>query len=509
MMMKKIKKIICSVLMFWGCFFFTPIQAEEPIAIYTVEDLLEVSLNSTGSYILMGDLDLSDVEWKPWNLEGTFNGNGHSILNVNITSTTEETELTYDGNMLSYDTVFSGFFGIVKNATIQNLNLVNETIDVSGTSSMYVGGITGFMENSTIQNCSVSARLKMTVDCPNFGIAGAVGFGYGNINGVNADVELICIDTNVDQKDEQFLGGIFGNGYANIDNCTVNLRGYDSDHGYVHDGGLAAMWQVYPAGNTYTGSITNNTINGSITFFEDNIDRRAYCEQLVGEVMDWTFTNENNGGEFTPDERFDYSVNLLPEMCENPSYTDTIVAPTHDAFGYTEHVCSTCGYAFKDSYTVKEHTVADWTILEAPTTMASGVKYGTCTDCGTEVYEAIPVLTVNSISISSEAFRIQKGESTQLIVQADTGEELYGSWTSSDESIAIVNKEGKVTGISDGNAEITFTLAGSDLTASSTVSVGTNLGMIVLVLALVLFILFCLLLFVKGRSKKKKRKKHR
>ncbi|MBR1752743.1 MAG: leucine-rich repeat domain-containing protein, partial [Ruminococcus sp.] len=35
------------------------------------------------------------------------------------------------------------------------------------------------------------------------------------------------------------------------------------------------------------------------------------------------------------------------------TYTTTIVAPTYDAQGYTEHTCSVCGDSYKDNYTAK------------------------------------------------------------------------------------------------------------------------------------------------------------
>lgn len=38
------------------------------------------------------------------------------------------------------------------------------------------------------------------------------------------------------------------------------------------------------------------------------------------------------------------------------SFEETVVAPTDDAQGYTEHVCA-CGYTFKDNYTDKEYAV--------------------------------------------------------------------------------------------------------------------------------------------------------
>ena len=37
------------------------------------------------------------------------------------------------------------------------------------------------------------------------------------------------------------------------------------------------------------GDIAGNTINGKITFFEDNTDRRAYCKAVAGRKNELLF----------------------------------------------------------------------------------------------------------------------------------------------------------------------------------------------------------------------------
>ena len=49
------------------------------------------------------------------------------------------------------------------------------------------------------------------------------------------------------------------------------------------------MFALYPAGTQYTSYIINNHIEGVISFFEDNEDRRAYCAENVGEVLNWSY----------------------------------------------------------------------------------------------------------------------------------------------------------------------------------------------------------------------------
>ena len=48
------------------------VKAEEITEIYTPEDLCGVADNPSGSYILMNDIDMTDVVWKPVDFTGSF-----------------------------------------------------------------------------------------------------------------------------------------------------------------------------------------------------------------------------------------------------------------------------------------------------------------------------------------------------------------------------------------------------------------------------------------------------
>ena len=56
------------------------------IGIYTVDDLINSGNNEYGKYILMADLDLSEIEdWESISNRGEFNGNYHVISNLKST----------------------------------------------------------------------------------------------------------------------------------------------------------------------------------------------------------------------------------------------------------------------------------------------------------------------------------------------------------------------------------------------------------------------------------------
>ena len=86
-------------------------KAEEIIEIHTYEELLQMAEHPEGSYVLAQDIACGEKEWIPIDFSGTFDGNGHAILNLRTTLCGKTTRTTYDGNMKEYDTSFAGRFG--------------------------------------------------------------------------------------------------------------------------------------------------------------------------------------------------------------------------------------------------------------------------------------------------------------------------------------------------------------------------------------------------------------
>lgn len=347
------------------------------IQVSTPQDMQAMAKNPSGTYVLTADIDMSGVSWTPFTFKGVLNGNGYAILNLNVISTGTDTALTYDGNMKQYDTSFAGLFSVLSGAEVSNLKLINEQVDITTDKDCFVGSIAGFMEDSTITDCTIQAGLNITADAKMFGVGGIVGFGNGTITNTTAAVTMVCIDSNVEYKEEQFMGGAYGAGYVNVDNCVINIDGYVSDHGYVHNGGLTGMFEVYTPGVSAADMyLTNNVIDGKITFFEDNADRRAYCSAIAGETMSWGYDYTGNTDSFIRDEVYDYSVNLKPDMCTAPSYKETVTEPSEDSFGYTTYECVSCGYTYTDKYT----------IYKSPEETAAGEQEQSAQESATEIY---------------------------------------------------------------------------------------------------------------------------
>ncbi|MGN1187316.1 MAG: hypothetical protein ACI4R6_02380 [Lachnospiraceae bacterium] len=393
------------------------ISAIEYSEIYTYEDLLMMADNPDGNYILMQDIDMNGREWKPIDFSGSFDGNGYALINVTVTELSDSIMQTYDGNMKVYDTYLAGFFGVLSNASVSNLNLINYHAQVTAEQPCFVGSIAGYSENSTITGCNINAYIRLDAHDRMFGVGGIVGYGNGRIEGTDATVQLICNDTDSANRDEQFLGGAYGAGYFDLDNCHIDIDGYVSEHGYAHNGGVAGLYILYPSGTVYEGYLTNTRVTGKISFYEDNTDRRAYCKDFIGEVMNWTYQVAGNSSDFVRDESYDYSVVLLPHTCAEPVYTEEIIAADCENYGYELYHCQICGYEYRDNYIAREHIVEGWRIVKEASVDDYGVEEGECTLCGKSVRRITEKLEEPE---TTETISQSETESTELITEAST-----------------------------------------------------------------------------------------
>lgn len=369
-------------------------RAEDvPIEIRTPEDLAAIADNPTGNYILMEDLDLSGISWQGLDFEGTLDGNGHAILNLSPSLPGDEHPVCYDGNRIPYEPEYYGLFSTLRNATIRNLNLMNVRTVVETQQPACLAGLSGYAENATIQNCNVTGTLELRACAPLFDVASLIGYGNGTVENCRAEVTLICVDSDTEHRDEQFLGGIYGHGFFHVRDCQITIDGYVSEFGYCHNGGIGGMHARYPLTHTDTCQFFRNTVSGKITFFEQNTDPRAYCDAFVGEFLDENYSRGGNTRVFLRDQRWESYRELRPCMCETPAYSETVTAGNCQEFGYTTFTCQSCGYSYRDHYTLKVHTPGPWEVLKEPTSQEQGKQTASCIHCDylfAETMETLP-----------------------------------------------------------------------------------------------------------------------
>ncbi len=434
------------------------------VEISDLEGLLALAENPADNVILTADIDMAGTVWTPIPFSGRFDGAGHTLYNMKIVDVGEERRVTADGNLKEYDTAFAGLFSTLEDATVLDLRIVGAEIEIDAREHCFVGILAGYMFHSSIQGCFVQGRARLNNYAVQSGIGGIVGYGAGDFGYCRADVELIFEDRNLDERCEQFMGGILSCGLVNIEDCTVHIDGYDSCHGFVHNGGLVGMY-YYCGMNVRAQSVRRNEIHGQITFFEDNPNRRAYCAATLGEELSVPGNYYSNEREFERNEVYEYDKVLLPEKCEEPDVKFTLTSPTCDEWGYVYHECAGCGYHWIDSYFPPQHTPGDWEIVELATAEHEGLREKHCTVCGellereSYAYEPPPpvyteeVVTVRGVDTEETLGVFYRGSA-----QAQHAKDAEGplSWSSDDPSIAPVDENGVIRGLQRGETTVRY-----------------------------------------------------
>ena len=458
-------------------------EGYEPIA--SAADMEKLRKDPAGSFALTQDIDMSGVDWIPAAFSGRLNGQGHTIYNLKVTKFGDAHANTLDGNAKVYDTIFAGLFATLT-GKVEKLNLRGVDIDVSSEQHCFAGALAGYIKGASITNCTIKdARVSITPaikpdssgrkSC-NSGVGGIAGFGSGTIKGCKADTVLVFNDQcDATLKVEEFLSGAVPCGNPTIENCEIKLDGYCSCRGYVHNGGLVGMYYVFDKAEP-VGHISDTSVSGMITFFENNKDRRAYCKAYVGEMMNWpriTGCTE----KFTRNETKDYSKVLLPEKCAKPAVTDKVAAGDCEHWGYTTHSCSGCGNTWTDSFTPPVHVASDWTVVSEPAGGVDGLKRMSCKNCGTLMAEeAIPALKSVALDKAEIALNYKDTAGLAASVSPEDAVNRELVWSSSDESVATVGQDGVVTATGRGTAVISCTSADGFASSSCSVSVDYTVG---------------------------------
>ena len=193
--------------------------------------------------VLTADIDLNNEEWTPIGpsessaYTGTFDGQGHTVRNLSITG----------------DVKRAGLFGCVIGGAIRKLTVagsVSCTVDQG-----WCGGIAGYAERETIENCASLCTVSYTGKDARVG--GIVGYVPSS-----SSMTIICDCYNIGNiTGSSDTGGICGyNLSGRIFNC-YNV-GEITGSGYVSKIAVSAYNDSRPT-NCYYLSDTDTDLNGT------------------------------------------------------------------------------------------------------------------------------------------------------------------------------------------------------------------------------------------------------
>lgn len=227
-----------------------------PIGSFAEMQLINTSKASlSGKYKQDDNIDLLNEAWTPIGSEdtpfyGTFDGNGFSISNVNISSNLE----------------YVGLFGYIKGsqAALRDITLNSGIIE----GKHYVGGICGYVNSGFLDLCTNGATVTLVPEQDSYGgflyAGGIASYGYACVItncGNNGTISASC--SSFRNGIATHAGGIIG--YAENNTAISGCK----NSGGVSTGSdcrFSESWNnsLYIS-NAYSGGIAGNSNDGSIS----------------------------------------------------------------------------------------------------------------------------------------------------------------------------------------------------------------------------------------------------
>lgn len=200
---------------------------------------------------LMQDLDMSGISHHPVGsgqvaFEGTFDGGGHSIVNL-------ENEYEYG---------YSGLFALIgEKGTVKNLKLT----EVEFVFKEWLAGGIAAENRGTISGCQIEGNILF--DCAGFQLGGLAGSNKGTIEESSLNGK-VTFSAATGASSGYYVGGLVGNNWGNISKCfiegqivsdsnasTGGIVGWSEPDSVVEQCYNMAVISGAPSGNTCTGGI--------------------------------------------------------------------------------------------------------------------------------------------------------------------------------------------------------------------------------------------------------------
>ncbi|TWH51617.1 filamentous hemagglutinin N-terminal domain-containing protein [Sporomusa sp. KB1] len=237
--------------------------------ITTLDQLLALSNNLSGTYILAADIDLTGTAWTPigdsatTSFTGILKGNGYTISGLTITDSAASA---------------LGLFGYTKGASLSSINLTNVNI-VAGANNLYVGSLVGYSGIGTSITGSSSAGKIIASGTGNT-VGGLVGYNAGSIESSANTAAVTATGAS------SLVGGLAG--WNAIDGVITG----SNNAGMVTASGANSI--VGGLTGTNAGTIESSYVDTAVTVTSDADSNSA--GGLVGENDGSISSSYNKGG---------------------------------------------------------------------------------------------------------------------------------------------------------------------------------------------------------------------
>ena len=232
-------------------------ESSNTFIVYTDKGLLawneaaqsDLTLNCT----LAADIDLTAIDWTPVGnydtpYTGTFDGGGHTITGLTVTTSDQ----------------YAGLFGYIgEEGTVMNLTLTDIQIEIeSNNRSVYAGGVAGY-NAGTVTDCHTTGSVSGTGSSSYGSVytGGVAGYNKGgtvtgchttgSVSGTGGSDCSVC------------AGGVVGLNYGTVTGCyaTGDVSGTGGSSGHVYTGGV-----VGENDGTVTGCYATGDVSGTGRF---------------------------------------------------------------------------------------------------------------------------------------------------------------------------------------------------------------------------------------------------
>ena len=226
--------------------------AEDPYLIKNENDLAQFAriVSGNSGYVsnpnacakLTANINLWNASWVPIGTRqapdmdpiafiGIFDGNGHTINNINIIDEDEPNHPSPDPGLDAYPSSADvGLFArLDSGGTVKNLKVTGNVS--SGRKADNMGGIVGANNGGTVTNCTFVSG----------GVSGGIAINVGGIVGLNSGSVTDCtFSGGISGSDD--VGGVVGDNSGSVTNCT-------NTSGFIISG----------SGNNFGGVVGNNS----------------------------------------------------------------------------------------------------------------------------------------------------------------------------------------------------------------------------------------------------------
>ena len=447
--MKKLLSVLLVFAVLFGLGVPVTAQSETEIPegytpVYTAEDLNNIRNNLSGKYILMNDIDLSVYEnWEPIGTQetpfmGELDGSDNIISNLTIDKEYNENDTMYWG-LFGYISGGVNLTPSVKNVRVDKASII---LNYNGENSaeIHVGIISGYCGVALIENCAVAGDLKVS-GFTKSQIGGIVG------NGIGTDFELCANYSNIEVcvdglSTEAYVGGLFGclvrtteQKCCNYGNISITESEKASDCRIVI-GGIEGM-------AIESFGITDCFNRGEITI--DAFPRKADVGGIAG--IAYQAHNLYNSEEIILKQSIKYIGALLgdnssgalafgdPPEITNSYYSDNEMLPVRDGTNYFLDLVEDPSYNVRCLSEEEFKTATSFTGLDFESVWAMEEN-------GYPVLQNQPMINVKE-EISLEVGETFDGDLTDC------------KWSIENETIAAINENGKIIGLSAGETILT------------------------------------------------------